>query len=569
MTYYSQHAKKLYQDYMRLNAEDLHKNWIAYLPDRPGLACDIGAASGRDANWLARKGWDVIAVEPCAEFRELARKSNHPDVSWLDDRLPSLDSLRKLGSRFDLILVSAVWMHIPPRQRQRAFRVISELLSPGGLLVISIRYDTNPATNAERGFFAIDSGELTVLAKSRALDLVSRNRQEDLSARDGVDWETFCFQLPDDGTGNLPLLRHIIVNDDKTSSYKLGLLRTLLRIAEGAPGMALRRTEDWVELPFGLVGLYWLKLYIPLLHGHRLRQHGNPRLGYGFAKDDFHALASTTSPFDLRIGANFHGPQAAIITGAIRDACANIENMPVRYTTFPGQNRPIFECDRSRLQRSERPIEINKQFLARFGVLRIPSALWQTLGQYTCWLEPTIINKWVNLMRGWEVRYDDPYYRALEWEEGRRDTKQVRDRAEQLKQQGARIICIWSNADVTKRNYEIDHCFPWSHWFNNDLWNLAPAATRVNGEKGDKLPSAERVIDAKPRILRWWHEAYECNGLKRQFHTEAEAALPLLVEAENDLEDIFSAMLLQRKKLRADQQLIEWKMPELRVDLLL
>ena len=43
--------------------------------------------------------------------------------------------------------------------------------------------------------------------------------------------------MPDDGTGSLPLLRHVIVNDNKSSTYKLGLLRTLVRLAETAPGL--------------------------------------------------------------------------------------------------------------------------------------------------------------------------------------------------------------------------------------------------------------------------------------------------------------------------------------------
>jgi hypothetical protein len=30
-------------------------------------------------------------------------------------------------------------------------------------------------------------------------------------------------RLPDDGSGALPLLRHIILNDDKSSTYKLAL----------------------------------------------------------------------------------------------------------------------------------------------------------------------------------------------------------------------------------------------------------------------------------------------------------------------------------------------------------
>ena len=46
------------------------------------------------------------------------------------------------------------------------------------------------------------------------------------------------------------------------TTYKLGLLRTLVRIAETAPGLVIKRTDDHMEIPFGAVGLYWLKQYV-------------------------------------------------------------------------------------------------------------------------------------------------------------------------------------------------------------------------------------------------------------------------------------------------------------------
>src|SRR5690606_4050612 len=119
-----------------------------------------------------------------------------------------------------------------------------------------------------------------------------------------------------------PLLRHIIVNDNKSASYKLGLLRVLTRIAEGAPGMVTRRTDDWVEIPFGLVGLYWLRTYMPLVFRHNLIQ--TPRAdhfkqtGYGWAKKGNFYTLQDLSPYDLRIGAGFDASVAPRLIGAIR-----------------------------------------------------------------------------------------------------------------------------------------------------------------------------------------------------------------------------------------------------------
>ena len=46
-----------------------------------------------------------------------------------------------------------------------------------------------------------------------------------------------------------------------------------MRLAETPPGLVIERTDDYMDIPFGAVGLYWLKQYLPLVLHHRLRQH--------------------------------------------------------------------------------------------------------------------------------------------------------------------------------------------------------------------------------------------------------------------------------------------------------
>ena len=142
-SYYDRNRDALFERYDGLNPAKVHQQWVEEnLAKEPGFACDIGAGSGRDANWLAGKGWEVLAVEPSA-LRELAQRKAHPRVTWMDDTLPELRVLRSLGRRFDLILLSAVWMHVAPSTRERAFRILSELLNPSGLLVISLRHGSD------------------------------------------------------------------------------------------------------------------------------------------------------------------------------------------------------------------------------------------------------------------------------------------------------------------------------------------------------------------------------------------------------------------------------------------
>ena len=584
MSYYSENAPTLASRYNSLDPESLHGAWSCYIPDDPGIALDIGAGSGRDANWLAEKGWDVVAVEPCRRFRELAKPAGHANVIWQDDELPELKSLRAAGHRFNLILLSAVWMHVLPNKRERAFRIISELLAPGGVLVFTLRHGHDGPENLERGFFPVSSGELENYAKQRALAKVLDSGSEDHLARSDVRWETLVFKLPDDGTGSLPLLRHIIVNDDKSATYKLGLLRALIRIAEGASGMVTRRTDDTVEIPFGLVGLYWIKLYMPLLLKHYIKQSPGHKpyeeSGVGFAKKHFYMLKQY-SPFDLHIGEIFDSEHACHIVGAIRDVCENIQKMPANYITYPGSGEQVFKCERQTVRSNDKFWRIEKQTLTDFGVFVMPAAIWQCLGQYACWLEPVIINEWARLMRGYEAKNKDYKYKipqwavsgqhvadqspnlkkdyceALKWDEGRHDTGQVRKRVQELQQDGEPIYCVWTNAKLRER-YEVDHCFPWSRWYNNDLWNLMPASITANGQKSEKLPSAPLMHNSRNRITDWWSSAYISSTMEEQFLMEAQAALPLVSDSTSDLAIIFEAVMHQRARLKANQQLVEW-----------
>jgi len=64
---------------------------------------------------------------------------------------------QRLGLSFDVILLSAVWMHLPPADRPRAFRKLITLLKPGGLLALTLRLGPAPP---ERAMFEASEHEI-------------------------------------------------------------------------------------------------------------------------------------------------------------------------------------------------------------------------------------------------------------------------------------------------------------------------------------------------------------------------------------------------------------------------
>ena len=210
------------------------------------------------------------------------------------------------------------------------------------------------------------------------------------------------MRLPDDGTGALPLLRHVILHDDKSSTYKLGMLRALYRIADGWAGMARDAEDGHVAIPLGLVTLTWLRLYLPLtaadLPQSALNTAGAVRLS--FAREGFKALLNgLLSPLDLKVGASVSGSAAAALHAALRDASDTITRMPATFMTYPGSNRPILPATRMRGAPATGSMTLDDARLWSYGEMRVPEELWRALQRFAVWVEPSLVAEWTRLMR--------------------------------------------------------------------------------------------------------------------------------------------------------------------------
>ena len=333
--WYDENAVAIADSYEALKPEQLHR-WIDGLyPPAPGLILDMGAGSGRDAAWLAGLSHDVVAAEPAPALRaEAVRRHGGQNIRWIADQLPGLLATQRLGLAFDLILLSGVWQHVLPTDRARALRKLLGLLRPGGVLAITLRH--GPAADA-RGMHPVSLSELETLARQLGAVVVRVQPATDAMSRPEVSWTGVALRLPDDGTGALPLLRHLILNDQKSASYKLGLLRALCRAADSQAGLVVTEDDDTVVLPLGLIALDWLRLYLPLVSVKlpQMPRNAGPE-GLGFAGPGFRALLAGLVPrLELRIGARFSGDAAAAVRTALQEAADLIARMPATYMTYP------------------------------------------------------------------------------------------------------------------------------------------------------------------------------------------------------------------------------------------
>ncbi|WP_432697917.1 class I SAM-dependent methyltransferase [Marinobacterium sp. YM272] len=194
IAHYHQHAKHYQAQYNSVPAEEVHGDWAHLLAGRTqGQALDVGAGSGRDALWLSTLGWAVTAAEPAQRLRELGEQATGKRVRWVDARLPSLSSLAGPSGGYDLIILSAVWMHLPASERPLALQRLSRLLANTGLLIITLRFGpSDPA----RPMFPVSTAELNALARDTGLQmqLINTQASHDRLKRADVSWQTALLQ---------------------------------------------------------------------------------------------------------------------------------------------------------------------------------------------------------------------------------------------------------------------------------------------------------------------------------------------------------------------------------------
>ncbi|PMH46179.1 SAM-dependent methyltransferase [Vibrio sp. 10N.286.49.B3] len=564
-SFYSQNASELADQYNGLEFESVHQAWKPYWPEAGSNVLDVGAGSGRDAKWMNAQGCEVIAVEPCNALRQIGQQSTGPDVTWLDDSLPILKSVQSLGMRFDLILVSAVWMHLAPSLRERAFRKLSNLLSPNGKLVISLRHGA--FTDGREGF-PVSVEELEKMSKDHALKLQLVSGSKDNLQRTDVSWQTVVLNLPDDGSGNLNTVRRIIINDNKSATYKLALLRTLLRIADAHPGAVLDRSDGKVALSAGLVALYWVRQFKRLIdvdiEGRGIQQNSNTAKGLGFVKEDGWNKLKHLAADDFSIGSLFLGNDAEAIQKLFTQTLSTIKAGPVTFIYQGDKQNKLFEIQPPKKRRKRLDsIVLDSEFLEGYGQFVLDEKLWDCFRIYHSWIEQLVVNQWVKEMQRFELNRDrsislQTYYDCLVWIDASRNTRDVRKRVDELRGDGAIIKSAWSNT-LLKGKYDVDHCLPFAYWPNNDRWNLLPATSTENRSKSDRVPKSKRLYDSKERILDWWQLAWGSDPVHQQrFFTEATLSLPNVATQCDDFEEVFEAMGLQIKGVRSRLLVSEW-----------
>jgi SAM-dependent methyltransferase len=128
--------------------------WVEQLTQdlAPGKALDIAAGEGRNALWLAARGWHVTAVDFSAVALHRARTLAGEQLGEHGGALVTLEADVQTwvpqARSYDLVLV--VYLHLPSNQRSPIMAAAAHAVAPGGTLLV-VGHDLENLTSGHGG----------------------------------------------------------------------------------------------------------------------------------------------------------------------------------------------------------------------------------------------------------------------------------------------------------------------------------------------------------------------------------------------------------------------------------
>jgi cyclopropane fatty-acyl-phospholipid synthase-like methyltransferase len=196
LNYYDENADSLASCYESAAVSELQKLLIQTFPKNFKLL-EIGCGSGRDAAFMAKNGYEVIAIDGSTKIINEAKKL-HPQ---LKDKLFSKTLPNDLcfDEKFDGIYSIATLMHLSKDNLKKSVSRIYNLLNENGRLLMSISLfrddiDENGFDGKGRFFLVLNFEEWVALLESHGFKNIKTSINGDGLGRDGMKWLTLIAQ---------------------------------------------------------------------------------------------------------------------------------------------------------------------------------------------------------------------------------------------------------------------------------------------------------------------------------------------------------------------------------------
>ena len=315
-------------------------------------------------------------------------------------------------------------------------------------------------------------------------------------------------------------ISRIIARDSKDTSYKFALLRATNDVID-LYDHHIHDLGDRVSIPIGLIIERWLWYYYPLIESDVFLPQKNgepstPARGKNIAfRQDFVNLIVTYEEMG-----GFHyfyndykkknlDPEVTRYLKILVDKLYHtITNMPMRYIgrSVSEKEYSIFQILQAK-RAVRTPERIDTEFLLEnYGRVAFPRDFYYVFRYLGGFLHGanSLIHNWADFIvkanREFSLEKTYVLEKLLYNPEVERDVALVRDYFNSV----SSLECVWSGKALTEGQMHVDHVLPFTHYLNNDTWNLQPAHSEVNSSKRDRIPTAHQLRKSRDRIIHYW-----------------------------------------------------------------
>ncbi len=196
LLYYEKNAKSLVSRYELANVTEL-QNTLLNTFEKKSKILEIGCGSGRDASFMTKNNYNVIAIDGSTNMVEAAKKIHLELSKKLFHK--TLPSDLEFSQTFDGIYSIATLMHLSEDDLKITLLKIHKLLNQNGKFLMSVslfRDDIDENSIDDKGrFFLVLSFEGWInILENVGFKILETKTNSDGLGRGGIEWLTVVAQ---------------------------------------------------------------------------------------------------------------------------------------------------------------------------------------------------------------------------------------------------------------------------------------------------------------------------------------------------------------------------------------
>ena len=189
-------------DYYRINYQAYHKRTFQLNPasflkplvkvlPRGSKVIDVGCGSGRDLQWLKRRGYRTVGLERAVKLADLAQQMVGCEIIRADFESFDFSSLK-----VDAVLLIGALVHLPHQKMPAVLKNIMKAIRPGGRILMTMKEGQGRITGEDgRVFYLWQPNELSSIF--RKLGILEEDHFSQRSIAGAADiWLTYLLKLP-------------------------------------------------------------------------------------------------------------------------------------------------------------------------------------------------------------------------------------------------------------------------------------------------------------------------------------------------------------------------------------